>query len=306
MAIVIKRAIRTVFNSLGYEIIKRELPVDPNTLILLSTQRSGSTWFTNAIRCHPLVEIWPDCKAWQMLGLFGRRYPGDLSGGLGGKLVIESYPGHWDRIPVFEVSSQLQCSWDNINEEPYALEKCHPHFFSNDSERFVSNLLRLEGSKPTKPVKSIYQVRDPRTTICSYLNYNKRNKEWGAGSSKSWSALANHMVLAHKSIYDISRARPGLVVDYKEISGDLESLLRKVYLYLWPDANEDETELAEQVSLAAVGATQRDKLATGSPFFGKVVGDVEGNAGQYDQFFEQYAVEMEVCYKYYGMLLEER
>ena len=79
---------------------------------------------------------------------------------------------------------------------------------------------------------------------------------------------------------------PGMIVEYADLINDFFNILENGYCFLWPDANQEERELIKQVSLAAAEATKREKRRSfDKSFFGKTVGPICGNDGQYDNLF---------------------
>ena len=113
----------------------RQLP--EKTLILLTSHRSGSTWLSDALRCHPAIEYYPTPIIYKELGLRGRRYPGDLSNQADCTYEIEVQPGKLDKIPQFDISQDLKPAQKKLKFEPYAIEKCHPSFFEFDPQLFI-------------------------------------------------------------------------------------------------------------------------------------------------------------------------
>ena len=106
-------------------------------VILIANPRAGSTWFANAIRCHPGVEYLSSAVLYRHLGLSGRRYPRDLTNGPDAVQEIEIRPGKWEKIPLFDVSGDAHPSFRNISPEAYAIEKCHPEFFGFKPSSFL-------------------------------------------------------------------------------------------------------------------------------------------------------------------------
>jgi len=138
------------------------------------------------------------------------------------------------------------------------------------------------------------------------LNYNKRNPEWGGIMAKDHERLTVNMEQTYKCIYEMNRIMPGMIVYYGDLINNPFSILKNVFCFLWPDANHEEKELINQVSLAAVEATKRGKrISSNKGFFGKKVGPISGNDGQYDHLFNKYSFKVDEIYKWYNKLLDE-
>ena len=278
----------------------RELP--ERIVILLTNPRSGSTWLFDALRCHPAIYAHPSAVIYERLGLVGRRYPRDLSNGLQAKLNIEVTPGQWKRIPIFAVDEGQRFVPAEVMQEPYAIEKCHPHFFKHDVQALLRNISELEKKAS---VRILYQVRDPKSSMVSFLRYQERNPSWNPHISQE--QLPQHMRRIYDSILRTALGHSGLVVDYAELISDFRTTTVRVLDYLWPGKTSAANGWgAELIDLMAV-ATARDKrIAEGTPFLGGRPGPISGNDGDYEHFFSAYAEEVDRCYQAYRSLLQLR
>ena len=76
-------------------------------------------------------------------------------------------------------------------------------------------------------------------------------------------------------------------------------MLLSVFHYLWPDSNNQEKDIFNQVSEVAKEATKREKrTVVNSTFFGDKIGSVSGGDKQYDKLFKQYDEELNDIYKF--------
>ncbi len=195
-----KNIVKKTFSSFGYEIRKINNHILPNALVIISPQRVGSTFFMDCIRCHPLVDLFPDSSFHELLVPGIPRYPGDLSNKINCKSMIEQLPGKYARIPIFDVSNQINNSFHNIRNEVYTIEKTHPHYFNNDENLILSRIKRIKNISDGITIKLAFQIRDPKAAICSFLNYHKRNPKWGGIGAKDNKRLIDNMG-EHTSAY---------------------------------------------------------------------------------------------------------
>ncbi|MCF8069381.1 MAG: sulfotransferase [Desulfobacterales bacterium] len=266
-----------------------------NILIVLTSPRSGSTWFSDAIRCHPMIQYWPYGTTYAHLGLSGRRYPRDLSNGPDSTKKIEVLPFKWEKIPDYQI---LQNPKHSIINNTFLIEKCHPEFFCFDTIEFIERVKQLE-AKNVK-INFIYQVREPKATFSSFMDYQERNSSWYP--STKGIKLLSYMDKTFTSIYELSLKNPGIVVDFSDIMLDLGAALNKVYNFLWPDLNSINETFNQKIINFAVEATARDKR-TKSSFLDKEVGQIKGGRDKYKFFFELYENDITNCCDQYESLL---
>lgn len=273
-----------------------------NALILLTIERTGSTWLSDAIRCHPAVKYWPTgivCKDLKLSRF--RRYPMDLSNHEDATETIEVSPGKWEKIPNFN-ASLIPTSDLTINPaEIYAIEKFHPHFFKFNCLEFIQDISNLEDLGVA--VKLIYLVRDPEAAITSFMNYQKRNPNWHKETTGK--DVITYMQKKYQTILEVSRYYPGLILDYGNVKSDLEKTLQNIYNYLWPHANVEQKHLSIKVSKSAGELTSRTKRIkiTSSPFLGQQEGKIKGTTDDYKDFFDVNFKEIKNCYKVYNKIL---
>jgi len=261
-----------------------------NILLLLTLPRSGSTLLFDALRCHPSVSMSPRAAVWNALGLNGRRYPRDLSNVKNG-VSIATHSGHWEKLPRCNLPGKF-------NVEHYNIEKLHPEFFKFRIELFLTRVEALRKRGDT--IKILYQVRDPRSAITSFMNYQRRSGSWYRhmwGGDK----LMRFQHRTWHALLETYKREPGMVIDYAAVRHDLPSTLRYIYGYLWPDS----PELVEmlQVSKQSAVKTARGKLRK-SPFLGSTPGPVVGNPRKLNRFFTRQSRRLVACYRCYRILLE--
>lgn len=279
-------------------------PVPQKALILLTSHRSGSTWLSDAIRCHPAVEYYHTAVLYEILGIEGRRYPGDLSNKTDGVYEIEVQPGKWDKIPQFNLLQDLPPQLQGLEFKQYGIEKCHPSFFEFDPNLFLQGIQRLQ--ELGTEVKLVYLVRDPKSLMTSFMNYQKRKPSWYR--SVVGEKLPQFIQQTYDCIAEVARQQPGVILDYSDSRTDLAYALVGIYLELWPHLTGLQEELILQVSELAGKYTNRQKrvAATHSPFLGKVEGTIQGGSQDYEDFFKEYQVFVEQCYQSYHRVLASR
>lgn len=269
-------------------------------VILLTNPRSGSTWLFDTLRCHPAIYVHPSVAIYSALGLKGRRYPRDLSGGAMASLRVEVRPGHWEVIPDSAIDSGEKLASTEALQNPYAIEKIHSHFFDHQCRRFLNRMSQLEDRTD---IRLIYQVRDPKASLVSFLRYQQRNPSWNAHRERE--DIPRHMRRIYDSILQIARVRPGLVVDYGSLVDNFSSVVASTFNYLWPGessvSDENGAKLIDEIA-AMTARTKRDPEST--TFLGDRSGPVSGNDGAFERFFSTHASEVDRCYEAYRSLLQ--
>lgn len=250
---------------------KRQVP--RRILIIITPPRSGSTWFADAIRCHPAIKFWKTSVVFQELGLIGRRYPRDLSAGGESGQSIEVTPRCWDEIPDFTYLPEASDHpVPQIDSSKYAIEKIHPEFFDFDTKTFLKKLAKLEDSGVE--IKLIYLLRDPDDCIRSFMAYQGRNPTWYSGLGKQ--ELLKYMDQTFASVLELVNQRPGLVVNYCQVHANIRDELKRVYEFLWPSQNLQQPGAIEKICRYAERVTARaTRATTGTPFLGNDTNKVE-------------------------------
>jgi len=181
-------------------------------IIMLTVQRSGSTWLFDLLRAHPAIEIYPGSVIWETIGCNGRRYPRDLSQGNDANLNIEVKRGIWEKIPDFTVTKVKSEQLQKITENPWFIEKLHPHFVDYDSQQFIKKINRLSKKKK---VELIYHVRSPKDSISSFISYQNRNPNWYRKMKRE--ELIKHMKFEYEFILSVSQKLNGIVTTYLDL-----------------------------------------------------------------------------------------
>lgn len=271
--------------------------VPKRCLLQITIPRCGSTLLMDALRCHPGICLDPRAIIHEQLKLKGGRYPEALSEGSDASLDLEVMPHQGAKVPTFELPQYAETMGNLIREDEWFLEKIHPAFFQYDVEKFVENVKQYESENRAK-VKFIYQVRDPKTALASYINYQKRDPSWNSNQGDPFA----YMKKSYKALLTAARKLEGLVVDYSDLQTDLAETLRSVYRFVW-EGNEkmSPSELIE----TAVELTARDKRfgSSNTTFLGKQAGDSYEYPRDLEPLFEEHSKEIEICYEYYQELL---
>lgn len=170
--------------------------------VLIANSRSRSTYFLDFIRTLECVGMEKEYAIFKRLFLRGRRYPLDLADIVQDDMfdVIEMAPNHYQKIPRIVINHDIK----------YYVEKIHPHFIRLPYILFLALLkFRFNG------YKLIYLVRDPESSLRSYLKYCYRNPKWGANRK-----VPDFITKQYKCIFNLYQILGGEVFD----SNDLNSL----------------------------------------------------------------------------------
>ena len=270
----------------------RQIP--ERVIILLTSHRSGSTWLSDAIRCHPAIEYYPTSVIYQELGLYGRRYPRDLSNQPNCTYEIEVQPGKRDCIPQFDVVSDLEPKLSKLKFPAYAVEKCHPSFFNFKPKLFLQKIAHLEslGIK----VKLVCLVREPKSLMTSFMNYQERQPSWYRDIKGE--KLIDFITNTYQCIQQVVKERSLLLFDYAELKTNLPQVLDKIYRELWLDLSKTKLRYLRTVSQLAPKYTDRQQRLwqTNSPFLGNKEGKIAGSNRKYYRFFCTYEKMLQQCY----------
>jgi hypothetical protein len=181
----------------------------PDDVVLIhATHRSASTLALEACRSLPGWGLWPSASLWRALGLNGRRFPADLSGGPTGVHEVEVADGQGDLLPS---AGEERFSLPRI-----AVEKFHPEFFGYDVDPFIERVKGLDRSLEGA-VSVISLVRDPLQTMWSMAEYKSRNPRWYRNLDP-----VDIPSLIRDSIESIDRVHEavgGSIVTYDDITG---------------------------------------------------------------------------------------
>jgi len=222
---------------------------------LITNQRSGSTWLSDAIRAHACIDYWPEAVIYKRLELKGRRYPMDLANKRDGSMLLEVRENEWERIPVFSLPDEQAVVPDHLRQNSVALEKIHPEFYGFNDTEFCARLDALRAGGYT--VQCVYVVRAPRASTISFMDYQARNPHWYRTLKDH--ALSAHMRKTYESIQCLCEREPGPVFDYEDLVADMRAVLMSLYKYVWPAASEDEQRYCRAAAAHACRATAREK-----------------------------------------------
>jgi len=270
------------------------------TVILLTNPRSGSTWLLDVLRCHPAIYMHPNALIFERLGLSGCRYPLDLSGGVQATLKVEVHPDQWEHIPDFKIDKGQKFVSPQIIKNPYAIEKCHPNFFNHDVGNF---LVRLNEIEKKKRVKLIYQVRDPKATLVSFLQYQQRNPSWYAHIDQD--QVPQYIRHIYNSILAVALRHPGFIIDYRDLVNNFQTVVGKLLDYLWSNEIRQSNELRTKLIKLMAAMTDREKRKSESTaFLGEKSGPTSDSIGELGSYFLCHDKEIDYCYQAYNSLLK--
>jgi FkbM family methyltransferase len=274
--------------------------VPKRCLLQLTVPRSGSTLITDALRCHPGVYLDPRAVIYEELQLQGNRYPRGLSDGPDASIDFELAPHRGAKIPAFAAPQYITAMAPLVRDKSWAIEKIHPNFFAYDVDRFIENVGRFEQQNQST-VRFLYQVRDPKTALESYLNYQKRDPAWQ--TSVDHGDPFSYMERSYKTLLDTAKRRKGIIVDYSDLPTGMAEILRKIYLFLWDG---DEEMVPPELIQAVVDLTARNKrlAVRKTAFFGDRPGDPFQYNRDLDEIFAAHTEAIKSCYEsYYALLL---
>ena len=262
-------------------------------MLNLAIQRSGSTWLYDTLRCHPWVSPMKQALVFEWLGLKARRYPRDLIVAGDQGQLIETVTGTWELIPQFQQLEMIENP-----EQPFtaAIEKFHAHDFHFDVKRLCKRLDMME--KLGTRLLMVYQLRQPLAAANSFLNYQHRRNDWYPHMKGD--KLAQFLCDSFRVIEEVAARRPGIIVDYGQLTKGMHQVVERAFNTLWPDhelANHD-------IALRAELLTKREKRnIQANDFLGAVVGPLEGFDSRNHPFFERNASLLEVAQDSYLKLI---
>jgi hypothetical protein len=266
--------------------------IPQNIAILLTVHRCGSTWLFDMLRVHPAIQLHPSAIIYEALAVNGGRYPRDLADGGDARIDFEIQPYTGVKIPDF-AHRAIDADPDVT---PYAIEKIHPIFFGDDVDQLLKRTAELEGRGHT--VKFIYQVRDPRATLLSFRNYQRRNPAWY--QNYDLAGMIAMMDGGYRAITEAAQKRPGLIMDYSELKESPTGALQRIYDFLWDGAGDP--AIAQAIAEQAVQRTRREDRQTANPAF---LGNQEGPVitDNLSDEFADHAATIEAIYTPYRDLL---
>lgn len=288
-----KRLLRPVLRRLPFRAATHahKRPIPDHMLLLLTNPRSGSTWFFDALRCHPALEMLPEAAIFEHFDLKGRRYPRDLATGSAGTVQVEVKTGVWESLPNFELPPEVA---PPPVSPRYAVEKLHPHFFDHQTAAFVQQLRQIPDAR------MIYHVRNPQESIISFLRYQQRNPTWNPHLTPA--QVPAHMHRIYETMLACARAYPGIVVDYAQLEQDFVGTLQQVFAFVWQDAYAAASPQDVAFTAAIAAATSREKRAQ-TTFLGARTTHLTEDKAQYAALFSEFAADIAACDAAYQALL---
>jgi len=260
-----------------------EETANQNLLLLLTHQRSGSTWLFDVIRSFPFIAMHPSYFFFSHLGAKGARYPVDLSRSLGdyvkspaSESVIEIRPFFWRKIPRFK---QI-CQCDISNIPFYWIEKIHPHFLSSDNNNLkFDSLLRPN-------IHIVLVIRSPLETAASFIAYQKRNTGWYKKINPS--NIASFLISEYSMLLSIAKTGRAIVIRYDQIMSTFLETIFKIFRFIFSEdiINEHFRFLKSSIERIHIktkipnrpdknsrffGLSQNNEQVTGGPFLSEPI-----------------------------------
>jgi hypothetical protein len=218
-------------------------------VLLMTPERSGSTWFLDLLRCHPAALLLPAVDIFRELGVRGRRYPLHLSDSFGETLDIEAEEGVGAGIPAFTLR--------DVGTRPgsrLAVEKIHPSAIRFDVPGFLSRIDEMEDATH-KQIRCCYLTRDPVDSIRSFVAYKRREPGWGIDAPIS--SAPDLYLRSFEALVELISKRPGPVVRYEHLAADPIQTVASVYQWLWPEIGRSTNA---SIASEAVELTRRDRV----------------------------------------------
>ncbi len=269
-------------------------------LIIVSANRTGSTWLLDALRCHPRIIFLPTAEIWLGLGLDGmNRYPAGLSGGPDATMEFEIQPGRGELVPSYELPVEIAAAVAKSMLQEHAIEKLHPEFFDWDAGAFsdrVKNFARTTG----REIRVLYRVRDPKDAIRSMISYKRRDPSWYAEVGEA--EVPGFFARTLRCLAELRVLLPGLVADYSEQTVDATSSLVRAFDWIWPDSDQ---RMHQLVAAAATELTTlaRRRDANETTFFAKDGFDATAHGEPQESLSPEFAKDLASCYEAHAALI---
>lgn len=190
------------------------------------------------------------------------RYPGALATGQGG-LGIELRQDSGASIPSFDADNAAVPEIAKSLPE-FAIEKLHSAFFDWHVSSFVRQIELFE-ERLESPVQLIYRVRDPRQVMISMWQCQQRDPAWY--STLAPEQVPDFVARSFDPLTELSRIRPGLVVDYQDQCDRPIATLIGIFVWLWP-ATTSEQHAGIATSARHLTDIELSRSRVPTPFFG--------------------------------------
>ena len=149
--------------------------------------------------------------------------------------------------------------------------------------KFISEIEALE-KKKNVAFKFIYQIRDPKSVISSFVKYKRRNSNWYKHIKEE--KVPDLIYDEYRHLFDFTKLKNGLIVEYNELVNDFEETLRKIFMFLWPKRNVDTFQ--KSINRAKVFTDRNKRVKTKpTPFLGKTIGKVQGGDSDLENYFKK-------------------
>lgn len=283
-----------------------------NLVLLITTQRCGSTWLLDLIRCHPRVGMLKKASVFAKLGLNGFRYPQGMTNRENG-LELELY-SHLGMAKAARRPYWNKNLWRHVLRRPavvkipdpgeplsapdrfdIGIEKLHPEFYRFDSSKLIRRINRLK-TRYDK-VHILLVSRSPLAAIGSHFSYRKRNPAW-------YAQYSDHQVLelykkSHRSLLEIQSGCACKYLDYAGIQSSARTTLQEVYRWLMPSESE---ETASEIADFAIESTSRERRPT-TTFLSQKPGDENEYKTLYADTYRQFKTDINAISASYQDLL---
>jgi hypothetical protein len=267
-----------------------------NQILILSPERSGSTWLFDSLRWHPGIFMEKSAELFSFCCARGRRYPADLS------LSIDRFPNsNYIEVETTEKNIELvpECdlkieenNYTSLITSNYAIEKFHPHFFDFNFKIFQEKTKCIENHIN---VKYIILSREPKTAISSFLSYQRRNKNWNRSINSD--SVVNHYKKAYDFLFAVLNFKNCIAVRYEDLKNKYNKTLYKIFKYLWGDIIDNNRsqhlELINKIKIKTIRESRISKQS--SSFFGKEEGTIEKYNIIFDQFIKSNSDAIKRC-----------
>lgn len=237
-----------------------------NVVLLVTPQRTGSTWVMDMLRCAPSVVLLPTADLYRALGVSGNRYPGDLSRSPR-PFPIELRPNVGGTIPALEPPTGMRRPEARLDR--YAIEKVHPTAVDFDAPGFVRRVERLADDLDGN-ITLLYLIRRPADSIRSFISYQRRG---GWHQDVPRDGVVELYRRSYEVMAFVRKEFPGSVLSYDALRED-PTRMSQLFERLAPHTAMPE-DIA-RISSHAIEATRRGKVESRQtgPFVAPIEGDL--------------------------------
>jgi hypothetical protein len=297
-----------------------------NLVLLVTMQRAGSTLLFDLLSEQPAFAMCASARFFALLGLYGSRYPHDLTLAVGpGEIELKpraSFDSLQDLLntgklrgaaldlisPRWRYRSLDVAAAERLDSEKVAgairwyVEKCHPEFYSFKAECVAARIAKLRENGIG--VQVIYVVRDPHDALRSHLGYQARNPKWYPRFRLNNGNLVRYYRDSLKSMIALHERAGGGVLDYGDLIADqfstVEALLAEI-------SKEPTSSLQEGAIRRAMRKYERSSRTSRSvsPFFGSSEQCSQPASIRLRSVLARHAATAEECVQLYSALLSK-